>query len=197
MEHCKLKQKSVYTELLTCFSTTPTVQINFTKKYPSHDLDWEKMYLLPFEVTIDSQTRWFQYKILHNILYINKSLAKMQIVGTANCTFYHSEVESLEHLLVSCVFSHRIWVCLSTWLQTLDISLPSLNEIDIFFGIQSKVHWQLINHLIIIAKQTIYHARVKDILPSFEVFKSRVASIAKIEGTVAKSRGKLEIYYQK
>ena len=155
------------------------------------------MYLLPFEITIDSQTRWFQYKILHNILYTNKSLVKMQKVDTANCTFCNNEVESTEHLLVSCVFSHRIWVSLGTWLQTLDISLLSLNEIDIIFGIQSKVHWQLINHLIIIAKQTIYHARVKNILPSFETFNSRIASIAKIEGTIASSRGRLERYYQK
>ena len=197
IEHCKLKQKMIYTGLITRFSTTPTAQINFSKKYPNQNFDWEKMYLLPFEVTIDSQTRWFQYKILHNILYTNKALAKMRKIGTAKCTFCHNEVESAEHLLVFCDFSHRIRVNLVIWLQTLDISLPLLSEIDIIFGTRSKDHWKLINHLILIAKQTIYHARVKNILPSFENFKSRVLSIAKIESTIAKSRGKLGIHYQK
>ena len=41
------------------------------------EIDWEEVYLTPLKITIKSQLRVFQYKILNNILYLNNRLFKM------------------------------------------------------------------------------------------------------------------------
>ena len=43
---------------------------------PNLQVEWKKIYLLPRKVSIDTNLRMFQYKILNNILYLkaNKSV---------------------------------------------------------------------------------------------------------------------------
>ena len=44
-------------------------------------------------VTIDTNLRIFQYKILNNVLYLNEKLFKFKIVSSPLCSFCNSENE--------------------------------------------------------------------------------------------------------
>ena len=68
----KLTTREIYSVLLLSSGSTPTSQKYFDKVFPNENFDWKKIYILPRAVTINSCQRNFQYKILHNILYLNK-----------------------------------------------------------------------------------------------------------------------------
>ena len=69
-----LKSKSLYDSFVSKISSIPTAQKKYNETFSTHasQLDWEKIYLLPFKTTLDTKLREFQYKILNRILYTNK-----------------------------------------------------------------------------------------------------------------------------
>ena len=54
----------------------PTAQIYFEKNFQNLELEWKDIYTLPRRVTINTNLCIFQYKLLHNILYLNEMLCK-------------------------------------------------------------------------------------------------------------------------
>ena len=68
----KLTAREIYSVLLLSSGNRPTSQKYFDKVFPNENFDWKKIYILPRAVTINSFQRNFQYKILHNILYLNR-----------------------------------------------------------------------------------------------------------------------------
>jgi len=59
---------------------------------------WKKVYLLPFNLTLDTGLRYFQYKILSFILTTNKHLVRYGIKDSDKCEFCHMVSEDLMHL---------------------------------------------------------------------------------------------------
>ena len=70
----------------------PTSQIYFESFFET-SLDWEKICLMPRKVTVDTFTRIFQYKIINNILYLNKKLHIFKKVHSPLCSFCKSNDE--------------------------------------------------------------------------------------------------------
>ena len=60
-------------------------------------LDWERVYSLPFKITLDTKLREFHYKILHRICYTTVMLFKFGSSETPLCYFCNEELETLEH----------------------------------------------------------------------------------------------------
>ena len=67
----KLNSKELCNVQLLANSLKPTSQSYFENVLGGHVFEWDKIYILPRIVTTDSRIRIFQYKILHNILYLN------------------------------------------------------------------------------------------------------------------------------
>ena len=58
-----------------------TAREYFSRKFQIIRLDtWKSIYLLPRKVTVDTKIRMSQYKILNNILYLNRRLYLMKKV---------------------------------------------------------------------------------------------------------------------
>ena len=70
----KLHSKELYNIQLLANFLKPTSQAYFENIFAWHVFEWDKIYILPKIVTADSGIRIFQYKILHNVLYLNKKL---------------------------------------------------------------------------------------------------------------------------
>ena len=187
----KLKQKHVYTELVSNKTSKPTAQKRFSEIYPNHEFDWKSIYLLPWKVSTEVKIKVFQYKILNRILYTNKALFKMKLSDTDKCTFCKEEIETIEHLLVSCKYTSEFWNQITEWLKVKNI-YEELNELAILFGILNSDDFKLINHIILIAKETIYKCRNKNLKPSFTLFLSRLRHIHEIEKTIAQGKGASE-----
>ena len=78
--------------------TTPTAQKKLKNKYPELVADWEKIYSLPFVVTIETKIREFQYKLLDDIVFTKlEKLFRFKMIDSSLCCFCKKDVEFLEH----------------------------------------------------------------------------------------------------
>ena len=94
----KSNSKELYLVQLTRDFCKPTSQIYFEKHFNDCVLDWKYIYVLPRIVTSDSYTRYFQYKVLNNVLYSNEKLFFFGISETSQCSFCNQNNETVEHL---------------------------------------------------------------------------------------------------
>ena len=61
--------KQIYQLFLRKKQIPPTAKQKITNKYPNAVINWQKVYSLAFQTTLESKIREFQYKILNCIVY--------------------------------------------------------------------------------------------------------------------------------
>ena len=81
------------------------------------NLEWDKMFSLPFIITRDTNLRWFQVRINHRILGTNNLLFKMNIRVNDLCTFCLHEKETIKYLFWDCEITANFWNLLKEWLR--------------------------------------------------------------------------------
>ena len=138
-----------------------TSQTYFDNLFPNFKPDWKSIYLLPRCVTLDTNLRMFQYKLLNNVLYLNNMLFRFKKVDSLFCSYCNEEEETPLHLFHSSLKTKQLWNKLRQYFsQSVNIphSTPqsSIVVINIF---DNKQHSVLINHLLLIFKFYIYSAR--------------------------------------
>ena len=72
-------------------------------------LQWKQIYILPRITTTDSKLRCFQYKLLHNTLYLNQKLFLFCKHNTSLCSFCNLEDETIIHLFAHCSKTKQLW----------------------------------------------------------------------------------------
>ena len=88
-------------------------------------LDWRKIYILPRITTINTYLRTFQYKILIDILFLNKKLFVFQMKNVQLGPFCNKEEETLLHTFSDCTFVINLWQQLATFFEN-NLILPAL-----------------------------------------------------------------------
>ena len=96
----------------------PTSQIYFEDYFQTLNLDWTRIYLLPRLVTLDSVLRAFQFKILHNVLFLNKKLFLFHKVPSPLCSFCNKEEETILHTFNFCPVTVNLWKDLKISIRT-------------------------------------------------------------------------------
>ena len=137
------------------------------------------------------RTRIFQYKILNNILYLNRQLYHMKIVNSPMYSLCSQNVETVTHLFFSCIESHKLWTEIRNWGTSCIILLICLG----WFEDQS--HNTLINHTIVLHKQFIYKNRGAKSKINIIGFKHFLKSVINIEKVIAKKRNKVDVHLKK
>ena len=92
-----VSSKTLYREFRSRKVIPSTAQAKFKEEFSSLSVDWKEIYSLAFNVTLDTNLRAFQYKVLNRIIFTNDKL-----VDSPSCTFCKTNEESLEHLLFFC-----------------------------------------------------------------------------------------------
>ena len=155
----RLSSKEIYNFLIAQKEEQTASRLYYQQKFSSSNLDWNKIYLLVRIVTKDSTLRAFQFKLLNNVLYLNKMLFKFGKSGSPLCSFCNVKDETPYHLF--CERSHTI----SLWNQLRHFLSNSLNILlltpqSATFGfINQKENFLIINHLLFIFKFYIYNSR--------------------------------------
>ena len=72
----------------------PTSQSFYEKLLETTNLNCKEIYILPRKVPTDTNLRMFQYKIMNNILFLNKLLFKFKKVPPPLCSFCNSADET-------------------------------------------------------------------------------------------------------
>ena len=123
-------------------------------------MDWKQIYLLPRLVTLDSYSRSFQYKILNNVLYLNKKLFTFRKLTSSLCPFCKLSDETVLHLFHEWNTVQNLWNELDLFLENnftlFDLTLQA--AFLGFFNVYSKL-FLIQNHLLLIFKTYIYNYR--------------------------------------
>ena len=68
----KLHCQELYDVLVYTSPDQPTSHVYFENLFREQELNWKEIYILPRKVSLDCNVRSFQYKVLNNVLYLNK-----------------------------------------------------------------------------------------------------------------------------
>jgi hypothetical protein len=96
--------------------------------------NWEFVYTLSNDCTLDNTLKMFQYKLLHRTIPTNTFLYKCRLVETELCAFCEETRETILHLFCDCnTFILRIYWSFSIFFQKYLIkSFTWLNTISNF-----------------------------------------------------------------
>lgn len=145
--------KQIYQLFLRQNQIPPTAKQKLTNKYWNTAINWEKVYSLAFQTTLESKIREFQYKILNCIVFTNEKLSRIGLVESPSCTFCQEVTESVEYLLFSCRTSFDFWKQVLFWLRDNDVHVGTINESDLIFGKFDIVNdFIFIHHILLLGK---------------------------------------------
>ena len=80
----KLNSKELYHMQLCLKYDKPTCQSYHEKNFDDYDFNWKLIYRIPRIATLETKIRIFQYKLLNNVLYLNKKLFQFGIISQFN-----------------------------------------------------------------------------------------------------------------
>ena len=105
----KLSSNELYSILITKYTNKASSNVYFEKVFPNMKLDWRNIYILPRIITVNTYLRSFQYKILNNIVFLNKNLFVFWKKNTPLCLFCNNEEETSLHIFSECTYVIYIW----------------------------------------------------------------------------------------
>ena len=90
--------------LISAIDYQPTSQKDFDKLFSNIELPWKEIYLTARKAIANSHLRCFHYKIINNVLYLNKKLFQFDNTPTPLCSFCHTEAETTLHVFHKCAY---------------------------------------------------------------------------------------------
>ena len=187
MEIGTIKTRHIYKQLIGRKVKEPSSKLYFNRNFDlEEDFPWDKVYTLPYNTTVESKTRVFQYKILNNILYLNKRLYRMELVESPLCGLCKLHFETVSHLFFECEVSSQLWKEIQGEFYP-HLILPNLDIKLILFGILHDQDQQKVkNHIILSFKKFLYENRLCPDKVNVHAFKSYLKRIIQIEYFIAK-----------
>ena len=93
----KLNSRELHHMRLLLKYDKPTCQDYHEKKFHEYDFNWKLICRIPRIATYKTKIRVFRYKLLNNVLYLNKKLFHFGIISQSNCFFceLHNETSFL------------------------------------------------------------------------------------------------------
>ena len=128
----------------------------FEKKFKNYNLDRKAINLLPHIAIVDTTIRFFQYKLLNNVLFLSKILYRFGISQDSLCSFSSLEEETPMHSN----HTQILWERLKYYIQN-NLDLPSLTSQSAILGFTNSEseNFIIINHLLLIFKYYILKSR--------------------------------------
>ena len=181
----KLNSRHIYLILIRKRAHVPTSRAYYTNKFPSTENNWLKIYLLPRKASTYGYDRIFQYKILNNVLYLNKKLFLFGKSTVSTCSFCSNADEDLLHLFANCHQTVSLWASLKLALLPY-LVLPELEERFALLGFYEALpsKFKLINHILLLFKIYLYKSRDSGFL-RIDGIMSKIRETAKLELAIA------------
>ena len=140
-----------------------TSQVYFENLFCEQELNWKEIYIIPQKVSVDCNVRSFQYKVLNNVLYLNKKLFIFGKTRSSLCSFCKQADETILHLFYECNISKELWNRLDLFFNDC-FHFPQLLPQTAFFGFFNTYSNNLIleNHILLLFKIYLYNSRKQE-----------------------------------
>ena len=104
----------------------PTCQGYHEKNFDDYVFNWKLIYGIPRITTCETNIRIFHYKLLNNVLYLNKKLFHFGITSQSKCSFCKLYDEASHHIFYECAYAQNLWNQLRLYLSE-KVTLSILN----------------------------------------------------------------------
>ena len=177
----KVKASHIYEIFVHKRFKPPTAKAKISAKFKITEDLWSRIYTMASKCTLDTKTRIFQFKILNNVLYLNKQYYKMNLSVSPLCSVCLKEQETFTHLFLECSYSSNLGRELQKSLSP-KLSLPNLNVKHLMVGfIENKSTQIIVNHILLLFKRYIYLRKLQNKSVHFVGFKFFTRTIMKVE----------------
>ena len=153
--------------------------------------NWRKIYIIPFKCTLSTKLRYFQYKLIHNILGVNKYLKQVGISNSDLCTFCSVYTETIVHLFWECPFTRRFLDDFEKLILKNEIKL-TFN--DFIFGIPGG-NYSSFNFVILYAKYYIFSTKCLNGFLSMSSFQKKLKYQKELEESMNMQQDKFILYH--
>ena len=183
----RLSGKEIYTLLLSRIWEKPSSEEKIEQMLGINDLNWAKIYILGRRITIDSYSRQFYFKLTHNILFLNKSLKRMNLVESSLCPYCKTVDETPIHLFAECSYVGGLWGQLQIFFEDY-IHLGEITPQSAILGWQNEEVLGIIkNQILLIFKMVVY--KYRDVgFCSLDMFINKLRMIKNIEHSISTNR---------
>ena len=121
------QNKFTFTDSPLCeFAWNRSLNILFNKS------QWVNVYKACFQVSSNNSVKWFQYRVLNQILGTRYRLFKINLSTNSLCGLCNSNIETVQHLMSECSESNGLWSNICTWIKNrlnMDVCLSSQDKI--------------------------------------------------------------------
>lgn len=168
---CIRKGNDCVKSILLTSDIVPTSLTYWNAEYLN--LKWKVIFRMCFKISMDTQLRWFQAKILHRILCTKKLLYKCKLAPSPMCTFCKQHVETIEHLLWDCPIVEIFWNDLLEIIRSKCLHCERFSftkELVIFNYMEGVRTDKPMDLIVLLAKFFIYKCQKQDSVPRAENF---------------------------
>ena len=130
----KLTSTEIYFILISKVQNKPSCNIYVKNLFDDYNIDWTAIYMAPRLVTYNNYVRYFQYKILNNVLFLNKDLHTFGIKPSLLCSFCNLYDKTPLHIFYYCDAIKYLWAVIVQCFQN-NLILPTLTPQAAIFGI--------------------------------------------------------------
>ena len=155
----KSGSKDFYKILTDLETQEPSCKRVWEKKLnlEANDATWRALFKGSLKIVTGNYLRWFQYKILYNILDTNDYLFKIKVSDTNLCRLGKEYPETTVHLFVQCPQVICLWNNIIQWIKSrLLIQIDLTNARKILGYEQYDQHFWPLNFLLLISRQYIF-----------------------------------------
>ena len=173
-------------------NTVPNCQLKWNLYFET-ELQWENIWKNVYNNFSDRKSKQLQWKFIHNIIYTEERLQKMN--RSNGCCHFCKEKETLLHLFVHCKLVDEIWEYIFEKITELcvqnGVDCLQKTEQNIIFGIHDKddIGTLIINTIIFLTKWVIWKKRniakyQKKVIVKLELMNTLENEIAFVFSTV-------------
>ena len=124
----KLNSKEIYSILIESDDSKPSFQLYYKNVFRNSNLDWKTVYVLTRIATKDSRLWVFQYRLLNNVLYLNKILFRFRKIDSSFFSFCKMIDETLLHLFYNYTKTKLLWDQLKEFISNKTLSILLLRH---------------------------------------------------------------------
>ena len=86
----------------------PTCQGYHEKNFDAYIFNWKLIYKITRIATFETNIRIFHYKLLDNVLYLNKKLFHFGITSQSKCSFRKLYDQTPHHIFYECTYAQNL-----------------------------------------------------------------------------------------
>ena len=75
-----------------------------------NNINWKQQFSMLNYITLETRIKAFQYKLMHNILYVKDKLKMFNKINNDTCSACKNDRETIMHLFIQCPITRQFWL---------------------------------------------------------------------------------------